>query len=162
MRILVTGSSGWLGQTLVPRLSQEGYHVVGMDPVPSPTTQIVGSVADRDLVRATIRDFAVDAIIHGGALHKPNIETSPRSEFVTVNVKGTLNLLEAAVAPGSKVDRFIFTSTTSVMISRDISAGRSTGSRKGGMDNRGTRAAYPTQYLWCDEIFSRASVPLVP
>jgi UDP-glucose 4-epimerase len=52
MRILVTGSSGWLGQTLVPRLSREGYHVVGMDLVPSPTTQIVGSVADRDLVRA--------------------------------------------------------------------------------------------------------------
>ena len=130
MRILLTGSSGWLGQTLVPRLSQEGHQVVGIDPVQSPTTQIVGSVADRDLVHAAIRDHAVDAIIHAGALHKPNIETSARSDFVSVNVQGTLNLLEAAVAPGSKVDRFIFTSTTSVMISRDISAGRSSGVRK--------------------------------
>ena len=130
MRILVTGSSGWLGQTLVPRLTQEGQQVVGMDPVPSPTTQIVGSVVDRDLVHATIRDFRVDAIIHTGALHKPDIETTARSDFVSVNVQGTLNLLEAAVAPGSKVDRFIFTSTTSLMISRDISSGRSGGSRK--------------------------------
>jgi UDP-glucose 4-epimerase len=130
MRILVTGSSGWLGQTLVPRLSREGHQVVGMDPIASPTTQIVGSVDDRELVRATIRDFGLDAIVHAGARHKPNIETHRPSDFVAVNVQGTLNLLEEAVAPGSKVDRFIFTSTTSLMISRDIRAGSSRGAKK--------------------------------
>jgi UDP-glucose 4-epimerase len=124
MRILVTGSSGWLGQTLVPRLQQDGHEVVGMDPVPSATTQVVGSIADRELVRATIRDFAIEAVVHAGALHKPNIETHARSDFVSVNVQGTLNLLEESVAPGSKVDRFIFTSTTSLMISKEIRAGR--------------------------------------
>jgi UDP-glucose 4-epimerase len=130
MRILVTGSSGWLGQTLVPRLFQEGHHVVGMDPVPSRTTQVVGSVDDRELVRATIRGLEIDAIVHAGARHKPNIETHRPSDFVAVNVQGTLNLLEEAVAPGSKVDRFIFTSTTSLMISRDIRAGSSGGAKK--------------------------------
>jgi nucleoside-diphosphate-sugar epimerase len=130
MRILVTGSSGWLGQTLMPRLEREGYRAIGMDPRPSPTTMVVGSVADRELVRATIRDHDVDAIIHAGALHKPDLKTSKSSEFVAVNVQGTLNLLEEAVAPGSKVDRFIFTSTTSLMISRDIRAGRTGGATK--------------------------------
>ncbi|MDX1541327.1 MAG: NAD(P)-dependent oxidoreductase, partial [Geminicoccaceae bacterium] len=38
--------------------------------------------------------------------------------FISVNVQGTLNLLEEAVAPG--VSRFVFTSTTSLMISRAI------------------------------------------
>ena len=108
MRILVTGSSGWLGQTLVPRLSREGHQVVGMDPVPSRTTQIVGPIDDRELVRATIRDLGLDAIVHAGARHKPNIETHRPSDFVAVNVQGTLNLLEAAVAPGSKVCDFAF------------------------------------------------------
>jgi UDP-glucose 4-epimerase len=103
---------------------------VGMDPTPSPTTQVVGSVADRKLVRSTIRDFQVNAVVHAAALHKPNIETFERSEFVAVNVQGTLNLLEEAVAAGSKVDRFIFTSTTSLMISRDIREGLSGGARK--------------------------------
>lgn len=130
MRILVTGSSGWLGQTLVLRLLQDGHQVVGLDPVPSATTQAVGSVADRPLVRATIRDFGVNAIVHAGALHKPHVKERERSDFVSVNVQGTLNLLEEAVAAGSRVDRFIFTSTTSLMISREIRAGRSGGATK--------------------------------
>jgi UDP-glucose 4-epimerase len=130
MRILVTGSSGWLGQSLVLRLSEEGHDVVGMDPVPSRITQIVGSVADREVVHAAIHDFGVDAIVHAGALHKPNLETHTASDFVTVNVQGTLNLLEEAVAPGSKVSRFVLTSTTSLMISREIRAGTAGGAKK--------------------------------
>ena len=42
-------------------------------------------------------------------------------------MQGTLNLLEEAVAPGSKVDRFVFTSTTSLMISQKIRDGRAGG-----------------------------------
>lgn len=138
MRILVTGSSGWLGQTLVPRLRRDGHEVVGLDPVPAETTRVVGSIADRSLVRAAMRDFAIEAVIHAGALHKPHVETRERSEFVAVNVQGTLNLLEEAVAPGSTVDRFVFTSTTSLMISRAIRAGRA-----GGV----TRAAWITEAM---------------
>jgi len=130
MRILVTGSSGWLGQTLVPRLRRAGHEVVGIDPLPAETTQAVGSIADRDFVRTVMRDAAVNAVIHGGALHKPHVETRSRSDFVAVNVQGTLNLLEESVAPGSPVDRFIFTSTTSLMISKDIRAGRAGGATR--------------------------------
>ncbi len=130
MRILVTGSSGWLGRTLVPRLKRDGHQIVGIDPVASEATRVVGSITDRMLVRAVMRDFAVNAIVHGGALHKPHVETHSRSDFVAVNVQGTLNLLEESVAPGSQVDRFIFTSTTSLMISKAIRAGRSGGATK--------------------------------
>jgi UDP-glucose 4-epimerase len=83
-------------------------------------TQIVGSVADRALVRSAIGDHRIDAIVHGGALHKPNIETNSREDFLDVNVRGTFNLLEEAVALG--VERFVFTSTTSLMVSRAVRA----------------------------------------
>ncbi len=63
-----------------------------------------------------------------GALHKPDIARRTRAEFVAVNVAGTLNLLEAAVAHG--VERFVFTSTTSLMISREIRAGRAGGAER--------------------------------
>ena len=130
MRILVTGSSGWLGQTLVPRLRQLGHVVVGLDPQPAPTTDVVGSICDRDLVHATLRHFGITAIVHGAALHKPHVETHARTDFVAVNVQGTLNLLEESVAPGTAVDRFVMTSTTSLMISSEIRAGRSRGAAR--------------------------------
>src|SRR5258707_6495932 len=114
MRILVTGSSGWLGQTLVPRLRRSGHTVVGLDPVPGETTDIVGSAIDQALVREALRRFEIGAIVHAGALHKPHIATHAPYDFVAANVQGTLTLLEAAVAPGSMVDRFVFTSTTSL------------------------------------------------
>ena len=124
MNILVTGSSGWLGQTLVPRLARDGHKVVGLDPEPGATTSVVGSVVDRALVRRVIRDEGITAVVHAAARHKPHIETHDNSEFVAVNVQGTLNLLEEAVAPGSPVERFVFTSTTSLMISQEIRDGK--------------------------------------
>jgi len=130
MNILVTGSSGWLGQTLVPRLLRDGHRVVGLDPEPGPTTAIVGSVVDRALVRHIVRDHGIEAIVHAAARHKPHIETHDNSEFVAVNVQGTLNLLEEAVAEGSRVDRFVFTSTTSLMISQRIRDGRAGGAKE--------------------------------
>jgi UDP-glucose 4-epimerase len=116
-----------LGQTLVPRLRRDGHFVLGLDPVASAFTSVVGSIEDRALVREVLRGNAIDAIVHGGSLHKPHVDTHVADRFLAVNVQGTLNLLEEAVAPGSSVDRFVFTSTTSLMISRQIRDGRAGG-----------------------------------
>jgi nucleoside-diphosphate-sugar epimerase len=118
MRILLTGSSGWLGRFLAPMLRDAGHEVVGLDVAPGVDTQVVGSVADRALIDRTFAEHGIEAVIHGGALHKPDIVRYPKQTFVDVNVTGTLNLLEAAVAAGH--DRFVFTSTTSLMISQAI------------------------------------------
>ncbi|WP_109808734.1 NAD-dependent epimerase/dehydratase family protein [Sphingosinithalassobacter portus] len=118
MRILLTGSSGWLGRYLAPMLRGAGHEVVGLDVAPGRDTQVLGSVADRDLIDRTFGEHGIEAVIHGGALHKPDIVRYPQQAFVDVNVTGTLNLIEAAVAAGH--DRFVFTSTTSLMISQAI------------------------------------------
>jgi UDP-glucose 4-epimerase len=120
VNILVTGSSGWLAQDLVPRLKRAGHTVIGLDPVAGPHTDVVGTVADRDLVRKVIRDHRIQGIVHAGALHKPQVATHDPALFIETNVQGTLNLLQEATAPGSPVDRFVFTSTTSLMISQEI------------------------------------------
>lgn len=116
MRVLLTGSTGWLGRFLAPALRAAGHDVVGLDTVAGPDTNIVGSVADRATVDRAIA--GCDAVIHAGALHKPDIARYPRQAFIDVNVTGTLNLLEATVAAGCS--RFVFTSTTSLMITQAI------------------------------------------
>lgn len=118
MRVLLTGSSGWLGRHLAPRLRAAGHVVTGLDVAPGVDTDVIGSVADRALIDRVFAERAIEAIIHSGALHKPDIVRYPTSVFVDVNVTGTLNLLEAAAAAGH--DRFVFTSTTSLMISDAI------------------------------------------
>ena len=109
MRILVTGSSGHLGEALVRVLASEGCDVVGLDVLASPYTTVVGSIADRACVRRCVR--GVDAVLHSATLHKPHVGSHGRRDFLATNVSGTLNLLEEAVAAG--VGRFVFTSTTS-------------------------------------------------
>ncbi len=118
MRILLTGSTGWLGRYLAPMLRAEGHDVTGLDVAPGPDTKIVGSVADRTLVERAFLSHRIDAVVHAAALHKPDIVRYPRQAFIDVNVTGTLNLLECAVAAG--VQRFVFTSTTSLMITQAI------------------------------------------
>jgi UDP-glucose 4-epimerase len=109
MRIVVTGSAGHLGEGLVRVLRDEGIDVVGLDILESPYTTVVGSIADRALVRDCVD--GADGIVHAATLHKPHVGSHDRQAFVDTNVTGTLNLLEAAVEAG--VGRFVFTSTTS-------------------------------------------------
>src|SRR5262249_47964915 len=109
MRVLVSGSSGHLGEALVRVLRTTEHEVVGTDIVPSGFTDKVGSIVKRDHVRHCVQ--RMDAIIHTATLHKPHVVTHSRQSFVDTNITGTLNLLEEAVSAG--VRSFIFTSTTS-------------------------------------------------
>jgi nucleoside-diphosphate-sugar epimerase len=109
MKILVTGSAGHLGEALMRTLRARQIDAVGMDVLPSPFTDVVGSIADRDTVARSMR--GVTAVLHSATLHKPHVTSHNRQSFIDVNVTGTLNLLEEAVA--HRVGAFIYTSTTS-------------------------------------------------
>jgi nucleoside-diphosphate-sugar epimerase len=109
MKIIVTGSSGHLGEALVRTLQGTTHQVVGLDRTASPFTGRVGTITDRDFVRRCVQ--GMDAVIHAATLHKPHVATHARQDFVDTNITGTLNLLEEAASAG--VSSFIFTSTTS-------------------------------------------------
>ncbi|MEK7723765.1 MAG: NAD(P)-dependent oxidoreductase [Acidobacteriota bacterium] len=107
--ILVTGSSGHLGEALVRTLRKMDWEVISVDILPSVFTSKVGSIANRDFVKDAMK--GVDAVIHSATLHKPHVATHTKQDFIDTNVTGTLNLLEEAVENGVK--SFVFTSTTS-------------------------------------------------
>jgi UDP-glucose 4-epimerase len=109
MRILVTGSAGHLGDALMRSVPSFQHEAVGFDIKPSPLTQFVGSLTDRDFVKRCMR--GIDAVVHTATLHKPHIASHSRRDFVDTNITGTLNLLEESLSAG--VGCFVYTSTTS-------------------------------------------------
>lgn len=109
MKILVTGSSGHLGEALMRTLAASGHEAVGLDILPSPFTARLGSIADREFVRHCLT--GVTGVLHTASLHKPHVPAHRAQQFIDVNVTGTLNLLEESAAEG--VRAFVFTSTTS-------------------------------------------------
>ena len=118
MKVLVTGSSGHLGEALVRTLRERGHDAQGIDILASPHTTHVGSIAERELVRRAMR--GADVVLHAATLHKPHVGTHSRQEFVDTNVTGTLTLLEEALTAG--VSSFVFTSTTSTFGSAMVPA----------------------------------------
>ena len=108
-KVLVTGSAGHLGDALTRVLRDRGYQVTGLDLLDSPSTDVIGSITDRDLVRSCLA--GVSAVLHTATLHKPHVASHGQQDFVDTNVTGTLTLAEEAAAAG--VGSFVFTSSTS-------------------------------------------------
>lgn len=109
MRVLVTGAAGRIGRAIHVRLSHD-HHVLGLDAVPAATVDLVGDVADPQLVRHAVRQ--ADAIVHAAALHAPHVGVHADTAFERINVRATVQLARMAVDAG--IRRFVFTSTTAL------------------------------------------------
>ena len=109
MTVLVTGSSGHLGEALMRTLRASGRAAIGLDAIPGAFTDEVASIADRACVARVME--GVDTVLHAATLHKPHVATHAREAFVDTNVRGTLILIEEAARV--RVRAFVMTSTTS-------------------------------------------------
>ncbi|RME55042.1 MAG: SDR family NAD(P)-dependent oxidoreductase [Deltaproteobacteria bacterium] len=125
-RVLVTGSEGFIGSHLVERLLSEGYQVRAfvlynsfnsmgwLDTLPravrSEIEFFTGDVRDPNGVRVAMK--GCDVVFHLAALIGiPYSYHSPDS-YIDTNIKGTLNVLQAARM--LEVERLLVTSTSEV------------------------------------------------
>ncbi len=84
MRILVSGSRGFVGTRLIPRLEAAGHRVTGFD---------VDSVdvSDASMVRGVVENATPDAVVHLAAVaFVPAASRDPNLAH-RVNVQGTQN-----------------------------------------------------------------------
>lgn len=89
MRILVTGSEGFVGKAVVTQLKSKGYEVIGVD-IKSDTPI---DIRDVDQLESVFSSNPLDAVIHLGAL-KDVLESMERKlDYYTTNIDGTLNVV---------------------------------------------------------------------
>ena len=117
MKVLLTGGSGNLGQTLVPLLLNKVDTPVILD-VRAPRNLkkeavfIEGSILDRSKLTDIFR--GCDCIVHIAAWHGIHESRGEKNsyDFFDLNVRGTFEIFQAAASVG--IDKIIFISTTSV------------------------------------------------
>jgi len=118
MEILVTGSSGFVGQALLPHLLDKQNNIrAAVRSLSQATTEQVSqfSIENIDKNQSWASTVAsADVVIHCAArVHVMNDKASnPLEEFREVNTYGTLNLAQQAADAGVK--RFIFISSIKV------------------------------------------------
>lgn len=128
--VLVTGAAGFIGSHLVERLLGQGRRVVGLDNFcdfydPAAKRRNVagfegyrdfelveGDLRDRGAVNRVFERHRPGCVVHLAAMAgvRPSIERP--GYYTEVNIDGTVNVLDAAVA--AKTERFIFGSSSSV------------------------------------------------
>jgi len=125
MKILITGSEGYIGSVLLPFLLDAGHQVIGFDTGFFSHRRFLGELPRYSLIKGDIRDVEVsllqgfDAICHLAALsNDPSGEFNPKMTE-DINYGGTISLAEKAQAAGVK--RFIFSSSCSIYGAGDIS-----------------------------------------
>jgi nucleoside-diphosphate-sugar epimerase len=118
VRVLVTGSNGYIGAVLVPVLVAAGHDVVGLDsclfdecrfgPEPEPVPTLAMDV--RDVDAGDLHGF--DAVLHLAAIsNDPLGDLSPR---VTYDINHLASVRLALMAKRAGVGRFLFSSSCSL------------------------------------------------
>ena len=118
MRVLVTGSEGYIGQVLVPHLIAAGHQVTGLDcglyagcDLPGQTLPRVRTIA-RDLREVERPDLdGIEAVVHLAALSNDPLGDLDPDLTYEINHRASLRLAELARDSGA--GRFLFSSSCS-------------------------------------------------
>ena len=104
MQILVTGASGFLGRHVAREFRERGHEVRGFDLSPGShdgTTVVEGDLTDASSI--TEAASGADVIVHIGAIGDVYLAGERPALAAAVNVLGTANVIDAALANGARV-----------------------------------------------------------
>ncbi len=118
MRVLVTGSHGYVGSVVGPALVAHGHDVMGLDTLlyagcdfgPDPAAIETLKLDVRDVTADALDGF--DAVVHLAALSNDPLGDLNDEWTYDVNLRGTVSLARAAKEAG--VTRFVFASSCSM------------------------------------------------
>ena len=114
--ILVTGGAGYIGSHTCKALADAGYTPVTFDNLVYGHEWAVkwgplieGDLADGDLLRKTLQEYDIGAVIHFAAYAYVGESMQDPGKYFRNNVTNTINLLDAMVERG--IGQIVFSST---------------------------------------------------
>lgn len=118
MKILVSGSDGFIGRHVCKALRGVGHYVIGLDQH-DPLVRVGGIRAEpcdefikADITKPLAKIDGLDAVIHLAAIAAPReCDIDPANAYA-VNVNGTSQVLKMALESGAK--KFVFSSSAHV------------------------------------------------
>jgi nucleoside-diphosphate-sugar epimerase len=117
MKVLVTGSQGYIGTVLVPMLQKSGHDVEGIDTDLYQRCTFTGIVPDIKTLKKDVRDLVkedlegYDAVIHLAGLSNDPLGDYRPELTEEINEKASIRLAQLAKSVG--VQRFLFASSCS-------------------------------------------------
>ena len=112
MKILITGGSGFIGKELTEFLQKKGYEVYVCDIKPSTVGKyLFCDVTNAIRVMEIMEEIKPEIVYHLAANSYPNLAEKNPHWDLDLNVKGTLNIIQACIKYKS---RLVFTSTARV------------------------------------------------
>jgi UDP-glucose 4-epimerase len=104
MRVVVTGGSGRLGQSVVRGLCEAGHEVTSIDReavAGLPGVQLQADLADAEATRTLLIALAPEAVVHLAAISVPF--SAPEATILNVNTALAFSVVDAAVASGARL-----------------------------------------------------------
>ena len=94
MVILVTGASGQLGSDVMQELKSRGHFCLGTSRKRRKSNDIVLDITDREIVRRTLQNFKLDAVIHCAAWTDVDgaEDEENKTQVFNTNALGTFNI----------------------------------------------------------------------
>ena len=118
--VLVTGGAGYIGSHTARQLVEAGYRVTVLDnlysghrwAIPTDAVFVEGDIRDHDLVKKTLQDHHIGAVVHfAGYIVVPESVENP-IEYYYNNTVGAHNVMRCCEETG--VDKFLFSSSAAV------------------------------------------------
>ena len=117
MKVLVTGSLGYIGTVLVPMLVEKKHEVIGLDTDYYERCTFTGDVPDEKTLKKDVRDVQIEDLAGFDAiLHLAGLSNDPLGDYIPeiteiINEKASVRLAQLSKEAG--VERFLFASSCS-------------------------------------------------